>query len=94
MVPPSHGEWLANHFESMPDVKASIRSEDTGLGHFTYLPSLGSACHTSEQTMPQTLLDLCAADRESAHQPSGVDPPALQARGHGFESRQLHQSAT
>jgi len=59
MVPPSHGEWLANHFSSKPDVKTSIRSEEKGLGHFTYFPASGPAYRASEETMPKTLLDLC-----------------------------------
>jgi len=60
MVPPSHGEWLADHFGSKEGVKTSVRSEDKGLGHFTYFPSLGPVYQTAEQTMPGMLLDLCA----------------------------------
>jgi pimeloyl-ACP methyl ester carboxylesterase len=59
-VPPSHGEWLAKHFSSKEGVKTSVRSEDVGLGHFTYSPSLGPVYQTSEETIPKTLLDLCA----------------------------------
>ena len=62
MVPPSHGEWLASHFSSKQGVKTNIRSEDRGLGHFTYFPSFGPAYQASEQTMPKTLLDLCAQE--------------------------------
>lgn len=61
-TPPSHGEWLADHFTSKPGVKTSIRSEDEGLGHFTYFPSFGPEYQTTEQTMPQTLLELCALE--------------------------------
>ena len=60
MVPPSHGEWLANFFGSKEDVKVDIRDEDIGLGHFTYFPSQGPEFQTSERTMPRALLDLCA----------------------------------
>jgi pimeloyl-ACP methyl ester carboxylesterase len=60
MVPPSHGEWLANHFGSKAGVTTSVRSEDVGLGHFTYFPSFGPAYQAAEATMPKTLLDLCA----------------------------------
>ncbi len=60
LVPPSHGEWLANHFGSKESVKISVRSEDAGLGHFTYSPSLGAVYQTAEHTIPKTLLDLCA----------------------------------
>ncbi len=60
LVPPSHGEWLASHFSSKEGVKTSVRSEDTGLGHFAYFPSLGPVYRTTEETIPKTLLDLCA----------------------------------
>ena len=60
MVPPSHGEWLANFFGSKEDVKVDIRDENIGLGHFTYFPSQGPEFQASERTMPQVLLDLCA----------------------------------
>lgn len=56
--PPSHGEWLARLFESREGVRTSVRSEDAGFGHFTYLPSLGPAFRTEEETMPATLLQL------------------------------------
>lgn len=56
---PSHGEWLADHFRTRTGVKTSIRVENTGFGHFTYLPSHGPAFQGSERTIPQTLLDLC-----------------------------------
>ena len=59
-VPPSHGEWLANYFGSKESVRISVRSEDAGLGHFTYSPSLGPVYQTAEHTIPKTLLDLCA----------------------------------
>lgn len=59
-VPPSHGQWLASYFSSKEEVKTSIRAEDAGFGHFTYMPSLGPVYQTSEKTMPKTLLDLCA----------------------------------
>lgn len=61
-VPPSHGEWLADYFGSKEGVKTSVRSEDAGFGHFTYMPSLGPVYQTSEKTMPRTLIDLCAQD--------------------------------
>lgn len=59
-VPPSHGEWLARYFGSKEGVKTHVRSEDAGLGHFTYFPSLGPAYQTAEETMPKMLLDLSA----------------------------------
>ena len=59
MVPPLHGEWLANFFSSKEGVKVDIRDENIGLGHFSYFPSLGPVYQTAEQTMPRTLLDLC-----------------------------------
>jgi hypothetical protein len=62
MVPPSHGEWLANHFSSKAGVRTSIRSADVGLGHFTYFPSHGPAYEASEETIPGTLLELCARE--------------------------------
>ena len=61
-VPPSHGEWLADYFGSKEGVKTSVRSEDAGFGHFTYMPSLGPLYQTSEKTMPRALIDLCAQD--------------------------------
>ncbi len=57
LVPPSHGEWLASWFSSKEGVKTSVRSEDTGLGHFTYFPSLGPVFQTAEETIPKVLLD-------------------------------------
>jgi len=60
LCPPSHGEWLASHFRSKKGVRISVRCEDAGLGHFTYFPSHGPVYQTAEQTMPRTLLDLCA----------------------------------
>lgn len=59
-VPPSHGEWLAQCFSSREGVKTHIRAENVGFGHFTYAPSLGPVYQTSEETIPKTLLDLCA----------------------------------
>jgi pimeloyl-ACP methyl ester carboxylesterase len=59
-VPPSHGEWLADHFSSKAGVRTSIRSEDIGLGHFTYMPSLGPVYQTAEETIPKILIDLCS----------------------------------
>lgn len=59
-VPPSHGEWLADHFSSKAGVKTNIRSEEVGLGHFTYMPSLGSVYQAAEKTMPKILIDLYA----------------------------------
>jgi len=58
LVPPSHGEWLANHFTSRDGVRTNIRSENLGLGHFTYFPSLGPVYQATEETMPKALLDL------------------------------------
>lgn len=58
--PPSHGEWLAALFESKEGVRTSIRSEDAGFAHFTYLPSLGPAYRTEEETIPGALLKLRA----------------------------------
>ena len=63
-VPPSHGEWLAGYFSSKEGVRTSVRSEDAGFGHFTYFPSLGPVYQTAEETMPKTLLDLCAQQRD------------------------------
>ena len=56
--PPSHGEWLARLFESRERVKTSVRAENLGFGHFTYLPSSGPAYTTEEETIPATLLAL------------------------------------
>jgi pimeloyl-ACP methyl ester carboxylesterase len=56
---PTHGEWVANYFGSKEGVKMNVRCEEKGLGHYTYMPSTGPKFTTSEQTMPQTLLDLC-----------------------------------
>lgn len=60
LVPPSHGEWLASHFGAKENVKIDVRAEDAGLGHFSYFPTLGPVYQTGEQTMPKTLLELCA----------------------------------
>jgi hypothetical protein len=60
MVPPSHGEWLANFFGSEEGVNVDIRDKNIGLGHFTYFPTHGPEFQTNERTMPQALLDLCA----------------------------------
>ena len=57
-VPPSHGEWLANLFSSKKDIDTSIRSENVGFGHFTYMPSRGPVFQTAEETMARTLIDL------------------------------------
>ena len=62
-VPPSHGEWLADHFSSQEGVETSIRSENVGLGHFTYMPSRGPVFQADEETLPRTLIDLCARER-------------------------------
>jgi pimeloyl-ACP methyl ester carboxylesterase len=35
--PPAHGKWLADMFEENPNVKTSIRCEEIGWGHFTYV---------------------------------------------------------
>ena len=57
---PTHGKWIANYYGATKDVKMSVCCEETGLGHYTYMPSTGSQFVSSEQTMPQTLLDLYA----------------------------------
>ena len=62
-VPPSHGKWLADHFSSQEGVETSIRSENIGLGHFTYMPSRGPVFQADEETLPRTLIDLCARER-------------------------------
>lgn len=35
-VPPQHGKWLADLFQSKKGVRINIRAEDKGWGHFTY----------------------------------------------------------